>query len=57
MTTSDVEEACAVCDRVLVMRDGRIRAVLEGDHATPETLTAELIGGRAAGQGGDGHGG
>ena len=57
MTTSDVEEACAVCDRVLVMRDGRICAVLEGDHATPETLTAELIGGRAAGQGGDGHGG
>ena len=45
MTTSDAEEACAVCDRVLVVRDGRVEAVLEGERRTPERLVAELIGG------------
>jgi ABC-type sugar transport system ATPase subunit len=44
MTTSDVEEACAVCDRVLVMRSGRIGAVLEGDSQTPERVAAVLLG-------------
>jgi ribose transport system ATP-binding protein len=48
MTTSDAEEACAVCDRVLVMRAGRIGAVLEGQQRTPDRLVAELIGGRSS---------
>jgi len=52
MTTSDAEEACAVCDRVLVMRGGRVCAVLEGDQRTAERLTAELIGGQRVNGGG-----
>jgi len=52
ITTSDAEEACAVCDRVLVMRGGRVCAVLEGDQRTAERLTAELIGGQRVNGGG-----
>jgi ribose transport system ATP-binding protein len=38
MISSDFEEF-AVCDRVAVMRDGRIAAVVDGALATKETLT------------------
>ncbi len=38
MTTSDVEEAVAVCDRVIVLAEGRVAAILEGDELTVERV-------------------
>jgi ribose transport system ATP-binding protein len=38
MISSDFEEF-AICDRVAVMREGRITAVVDGALATKETLT------------------
>lgn len=43
MSTSDAEEACLVCDRILVLREGRITAVLEGDHRQVDRVLAESM--------------
>lgn len=43
MTTSDLEEACSVCDRVYVIRGGRVGAVLSREQLTPETLLGEAL--------------
>lgn len=40
MTSSDGEELCNVCDRVIVLRDGRIAASLSGEQRTPEAVLA-----------------
>lgn len=43
MTTSDVEEAAAVCNRVVVLVDGRVAAVLEeGERSVERILTTAL---------------
>lgn len=36
--SSDVEELAVLCDRVIVMREGRISGVLAGDHVTEEAI-------------------
>ena len=41
--TSDFEEACAICDRVLVMRSGRIVATLEGPNRSVDNILAESL--------------
>ncbi|MCW2995511.1 MAG: D-ribose transporter binding protein [Conexibacter sp.] len=38
LSSSDAEELCAVCDRVLVLRDGRVAGELAGDELTTERL-------------------
>jgi ribose transport system ATP-binding protein len=43
VTTSDFEEACALCDRVLVMREGRVGAELAGDRRTPDHILTEAL--------------
>lgn len=43
MATSDLEEACAVCDRVYVIRGGRVGAVLSGTQLTPDRLLGEAL--------------
>jgi ribose transport system ATP-binding protein len=43
MATSDLEEACAVCDRVYVIHDGRVEVVLSGDRLTVDNLLAEML--------------
>ncbi len=48
MISSDFEEF-AICDRVAVMREGRIETVVDGPHATKDTLTSLCYGTGAAG--------
>ena len=43
VTTSDLEEACAICDRVYVIRGGRVGAVLSGEQLTPDMLLGEAL--------------
>jgi len=43
VSSSDGEELCAICDRVLVMRDGRIATVLDRAAVTVERLLAESV--------------
>jgi ribose transport system ATP-binding protein len=43
MTTSDLEEACAVCDRVYVIHEGRIVAELRGGQLTVDNLLGEML--------------
>ena len=43
ITSTDVEEVCSICDRVLVMRNGRIAAALEREDRVPERVLAESI--------------
>ena len=38
IVSSDYEEICCLADRVLVMREGRVVAEIDGDEATPESL-------------------
>lgn len=38
--SSDFIELCALCDRVLVLRDGVVGSELRGDELTPDHLTA-----------------
>jgi ribose transport system ATP-binding protein len=38
ITSTDVEEVCSICDRVMVMREGRVAAVLQGDDRTEERV-------------------
>ena len=41
--SSDLEELARVSDRVLVLRDGRINAVVEGDELTEDNLNVMLL--------------
>lgn len=41
MSSSDLEELASVCDRVLVMGDGVVEAVLEGDRLTIDNIQIE----------------
>ncbi|XVQ06446.1 sugar ABC transporter ATP-binding protein [Spirillospora sp. CA-255316] len=41
--SSDVEELAAICDRVLVMRDGEIAAELDRDQLAVDTILAESL--------------
>ncbi|MDO8210131.1 sugar ABC transporter ATP-binding protein [Conexibacter sp. CPCC 206217] len=43
ISSSDTEEVCAVCDRVLVVRDGRLVASLEGERRTVDNVLVEMI--------------
>ncbi len=43
ITSTDVEEVCSICDRVMVMREGRVAAVLQGDERTEERVLAESM--------------
>lgn len=43
MSTTDLEEASAVCDRVYVIRGGRVGAELSGDQLTPDVLLGEAL--------------
>jgi ribose transport system ATP-binding protein len=43
ITSTDVEEVCSICDRVMVMREGRVAAVLRGDDRTEERVLAESM--------------
>jgi ribose transport system ATP-binding protein len=43
MTSQDPEELCSVCDRVLVMSEGRIVASLSGDGLTEDRVVSESL--------------
>ena len=43
VSSSDAEELCAICDRVLVMRDGRIAAELTGAGLGVDALVTESL--------------
>ena len=45
--SSEVPELLALCDRIAVMSDGTIVAVLEREDATPERLLALALGAAA----------
>jgi ribose transport system ATP-binding protein len=47
MSTSDAEEAAAVCDRVVVLVDGRVGAVLEGAQQTADRIIAMSLSAKA----------
>ena len=38
LASTDSDELAAICDRVIVMRDGRVAAMLEGDRLTSDTI-------------------
>jgi ABC-type sugar transport system ATPase subunit len=44
ISSSDTEELVLLCDRVLVMREGLIAAVVHADHLSEEILVAESLG-------------
>jgi rhamnose transport system ATP-binding protein len=44
MVSSEIPEIIGLSDRVIVMRDGRIAAELEGDEFSPETLVRHAAG-------------
>ncbi|WP_245897929.1 sugar ABC transporter ATP-binding protein [Pseudoprimorskyibacter insulae] len=44
MVSSEIPEVLGMSDRVIVMREGRIAAELEGDDLTPETLVRHAAG-------------
>ena len=43
--STDVTELTTLCQRVLVLHDGRVRAELSGDNVTEEAIIAAAIGG------------
>ena len=43
MISSELPEVLAISDRILVMRRGRINAVLDGESATQETIMNAAI--------------
>jgi ribose transport system ATP-binding protein len=43
MTSQEAEELAGVCDRVIVLRQGRIGGVLSGRDRTPERIVAEAV--------------
>jgi ribose transport system ATP-binding protein len=44
LSSSDTEELCQVCHRVLVMHNGRVLAELSGPDLTPETVDGYSLG-------------
>jgi ribose transport system ATP-binding protein len=44
IASSDDAELCDTCDRILVMRDGRIVAEVDGERATPEDIARLQLG-------------
>jgi rhamnose transport system ATP-binding protein len=44
MVSSEIPEVIGMSDRVIIMRDGRIAAELQGDEITPETLVRHAAG-------------
>ena len=42
--STDHEELVRVCDRVVIMRRGRVADVLRGDQITADSITAATIG-------------
>ena len=44
MVSSEIPEILGMSDRVIVMREGRMVAELEGDDMTPETLVRHAVG-------------
>ena len=53
LSSSDAEELCLVCDRVLVMRSGRIATILHGESLSVERIAAETMAAvEASGSGG-----
>ncbi|MBS1888547.1 MAG: sugar ABC transporter ATP-binding protein [Actinobacteria bacterium] len=53
MTSQDPEELCAVCDRVFVLRDGRVGVELERARLSEDRIVAETLrsNGEAEGEG------
>lgn len=43
VASSDLEELTAICGRVLVLRDGRLSAMLSGDEVTVAALTTHAL--------------
>jgi ribose transport system ATP-binding protein len=43
MTSQDAEELAGICDRVVVLREGQVGAVLSGRDRTPERIIAESV--------------
>ncbi|AZO41762.1 sugar ABC transporter ATP-binding protein [Mesorhizobium sp. M7D.F.Ca.US.005.01.1.1] len=43
MVSSELPEILGLCNRIIVMREGTISAVLEGEHATEETIMAHAV--------------
>jgi ribose transport system ATP-binding protein len=43
ISSSDAEELCAICDRVIVMNAGRVGAVLQGEALTVPNLLAACM--------------
>nr|WP_296773456.1 sugar ABC transporter ATP-binding protein [Rhodococcus sp. (in: high G+C Gram-positive bacteria)] len=41
--TSDLEEACGVCDRIYVVREGRVGTSLSGEKLTVDHLLREML--------------
>ena len=48
LVSSDVEELCALADRVLVLRDGRVAHEVEAGTATADSLNQLVHQGAAA---------
>jgi ribose transport system ATP-binding protein len=44
IASSDAEELATICDRVLVLRNGRVAALLEGDALSEDAIVRESIG-------------
>ena len=44
MVSSEITEILGMSDRVIVMREGRVVAELEGEDLTPETLVRHAAG-------------
>ncbi|HVX19792.1 MAG TPA: sugar ABC transporter ATP-binding protein [Acidimicrobiales bacterium] len=57
LCSSDVDDLAAVCDRVVVLRDGRCAAELAGDEINDSRLTFEMLAAEAAPVGGPDTGG
>lgn len=51
--SSDVEELVNVCDRVAVMCDGKVSALLERDKITKENIILASVGGTVEGASGE----
>ena len=43
LSSADAEELCSICDRVLVMRDGRIAATLDRAQLSVDLVVAEAL--------------
>jgi ribose transport system ATP-binding protein len=44
IASSDVDELVSTCDRVIVLLDGRVEAILEGDDVNPHAMTRAALG-------------